>query len=406
MSIIDFIYIFFFAIMIFSAVLWLIVYYTNLGKIVKDPLPDDLKDVTFLVPAYNEEEYVGKTIEALLDLDYPEEKLEIIAINDGSEDNTLEVLKQYDEEIEIIDKENTGKANSMNQALEEVDTELVASMDADSYPSENFLKNMVGYFNDEEVYGVTPALKILRDDKVVEKIQWTEYIYQIFLRKVFALFQVQYVLPGPGSIYRTSFLDETGGWREDTHTEDMEMAFRMMDEGKKIENSTNGMVWTDPPSTFRSLFRQRIRWYRGYVENFISYRNMFLDPGSGNLGFFLLPLNVLWIFMLMFILVHVTYNILSIFFEWANMYILLGYIPFELTFSVQQLHFFHIFIIFFMSTGIGMVFLSLFSAGEKLNIKEKKINYLTFFTIYPYLFAMFWLATFFEMARDNEVIKW
>ncbi len=399
-------YILFFFLMIFSASLWLIVYYSNLGKVTKDPEPEEYKDLTFLVPAYNEEDYIKETIEALMNIDYPEDKLKIIAINDGSTDKTLDILEEYRDEITIIDKVNTGKADSMNQALEKVDTELVASMDADSYPEEKFLKCMVGYFNDENVYGVTPALKILRDDRIVEKIQWTEYIYQIFLRKVFALFDVQYVLPGPGSIYRTKFLKETGGWDQNTHTEDMEMAFRMMDAGKKIENSTNGTVYTDPPSDLKSLFRQRIRWYRGYVENFLEYRRMVFNPKSGNLGFFLLPLNVLWIFMLVFILTHVIYNVFSTFIEWIQTYFLLGYFPIELTFSIQQLHLFHVFILFFIATGLGMVFLSLFSAGEHLNLRDKKINYLTFFTIYPYLFAMFWVATFFEMAKNRGKNKW
>ncbi len=406
MIFIDLLYIFFFSVMIFSAVLWGIVYYANLDKIKKDPPVDRTRRVTILVPAYNEEDCVGETIQRLLDIDYPDDAYNIIAINDGSEDGTLEILKGFGDQIEIIDKKNTGKADSMNVALKRVDTELVASMDADSYPNEDFLKNMVGYFKDEGVSGVTPALKLMRDENLVEKIQWTEYIYQIFLRKIFALFDVQYVLPGPGSVYRTDFLKETGGWSEDTHTEDMEVAFRMMSEKKKIENTTNSVVWTDPPSTFRDLFKQRTRWYRGYVENFVKYRGMFMDRESGNLGVFFLPLNAIWIFMLVFLLTHVTYNLLLMGYQAVQTYMLLGYYPIDLTLTLQEIHLFHLFICFFVLVGLGMIFLSLFSAGEKINIKKRWLNYLTFFTIYPYMFAMFWVATFFEIARTRGKIKW
>ncbi len=406
MDLIDGIYIVFFTLMVFSSALWLIVYYSNLNKVVKDPEPNVEKSITVIVPAYNEENCVRKCIEALLNQDYPRDKYSIIAVNDGSEDSTLEILKEFEDEIKIIDKENTGKADSMNQALKHVDTELVSSMDADSIPSPTYLKTMVGYFNDEEVYGVTPALKLTRDDNLVEKIQWTEYIYQIFLRKVFAFFDVQYVLPGPGSLYRADFLKETGGWRTDTHTEDMEVAFRMMSDGKKIENSTNAEVFTDPPSTFKALFKQRIRWYKGYLENFFGYRDMFFNPKGGNLGMFLLPLNVLWIIMLLFILTHVTYNIVSTVSSAVSTVILLGYYPLDLTLSLTRLHLFHVFILFFLTIGISTMLLSLFSANEDIKVINKKVNYLTFFVIYPYLFAMFWAATVVDIIVNKEGITW
>ncbi len=397
-------YLTFFAVMIFSTVLWLMVYYMNLDKISKDPEVKDYKDVTFLVPAYNEEGIVGKTIERLLELDYPENSFSIIAINDGSEDGTLDELKKFEDDIQIIDKENTGKADSMNVALESVDTEFVASMDADSYPTKHYLKSVMGYLDDEEVYGVTPALKVCRDDTLAEKIQWAEYIYQIFLRKVFALFNVQYVMPGPGSVYKTKFLKETGGWDDSTLTEDMEMGFRMMSKKHKIENSTNAEVMTDPPSNFRDLFNQRTRWYRGYVQNCVKYKSMIGRPSGGTLGVFLMPLNAVWIAMLMFFLLHTAYNLAGIAQGWVNTYLLLGYFPLDLSFSLQQIEFFHIFLVFFFSMGVGTVFLSLYTASEPVNITEKKINYLSFFIIYPYLFAMFWVAAFLDMVRSDR--KW
>jgi len=105
----------------------------NRNKVNTDPEPSSYPSVTFLVPAYNEEEYVEECLESLLGQDYPSEKLDIIAINDGSTDSTLEKMKKYKDKIQIIDKENSGKASSLNHALERVETDIVGCMDADSF---------------------------------------------------------------------------------------------------------------------------------------------------------------------------------------------------------------------------------------------------------------------------------
>lgn len=406
MNLIDGVYILFFSVMIFSSVLWLMVYYLNIGRVSEDPELDEFRDITFIVPAYNEEGAVSDTVESLLNLNYPSEKVDVIAVNDGSNDGTLKELEKYGNRIEIVNKENTGKADSMNVALQKVDTELVACMDADSVPSENYLKRMVGYFKDSGVSGVTPAMKLRSDSNLAEKIQWTEYIYQIFLRKVFALFDVQYVMPGPGSVYRTKFLKSSGGWDTETHTEDMEIAFRMMHEGCRLENSTNAVVKTSPPSSFSALFRQRVRWYRGYIENFVKYREMFGSPDSGNIGMFLLPLNTVWILMVVFLLFHSCFNLGKSVLQKATTFMLLGYVPLDFSFSIQQIHFFHIFIVFFLLIGVGTMILSLHTAEEPVKAVRRKLNYASFFTIYPYLFALFWVATAYHMIKSRSGIKW
>ncbi len=405
MQVIDLIYIAFFTVMVFSSLLWLLVYISNRDEVYKNVGAEDQKSVTFLVPAYNEENHIEDTIEALFNQNYPNDKVDIIAINDGSTDRTLERLKKYSDRITVLDKENTGKASSLNYALPHVDTELVACMDADSRPEPDFLNKMVGYFSDN-VTGVTPALKLKRDSTWIEKIQWTEYMFQIFLRKIFAIFNVQYVLPGPGSLYRTDYLKETGGWDEETYTEDMEIAFRMFSDGKQLQNSANAYTYTDPPSTLRKLIRQRTRWYAGYLENFLQYKELFANPSHGNLGLFLLPLNVIWIVIVTFFFGHNIYNFLSTAIDWGSTYTLLGYIPLEFTFSMQNIHLFHIFIGFFLLLGVGMILISLRTAGEDIRPWTRKVHYATFFALYPFLFALFWLAALVETVLPGDGSEW
>lgn len=403
MELVDVAYIGFFGVMVYSAVLWLLVYARNRDAVHADPAPERFPGVTFLVPAYNEEDYIEDTIEGLLALDYPAEKLDIIAINDGSTDGTLEKLQRYADRITIIDKENTGKANSLNRALERVETEVVACMDADSVPEPDFLQRMVGWFGTgEAVEGVTPAMKVRNARNWVQKIQWTEYIFQIFLRKVFAVFDTQYVLPGPGSLYRTETLREMGGWNEETLTEDMEIAFRIVANGGIIENSTNAYVETVAPDTLKGLFRQRIRWYRGYIENMRSYWEMFGNRKYGNLGLFLLPFNVVWIGLVLFFLLHFTYNIAFSLYQALSTFLLVGYLQPSFALSLQDLHLFHLFSGFFLLLGAGTILISLRVSNERIHLWKRKTHYSSFLLLYPFLFALFWIAAFREEIGRYE----
>ncbi len=395
---VDLVYLGAFVIMIFSSVLWLLVYFAHREEVYSTPEPAELPGVTFLVPAYNEEENIEDTLQGLLDLDYPEEKLDIIAINDGSTDSTLEKMKRFEDEVEIIDKENTGKADSMNQALERVDTEIVGCMDADSYPEEDFLHEMVGYFERENVQGVTPALKVREAENWVESVQWAEYIYQIFLRKMFAIFDAQYVLPGPGSLYDTEYLKEIGGWDSETLTEDMEVAFRIFDLGGRIENSTNAYVHTEPPSTLKALFRQRIRWYRGYINNFLRYIHFFGRPRYGNLGFFFLPFNVVWTGIIIFFTVFFAYTLGGAVADAARSYLLTGTLDVLPSISLLSLNFFHVFTVYFATIGIATILISLNTAGEEVKPWKRKAEYVLFLAVYPTLFALFWMAAMLEHA--------
>ncbi|MFB6202894.1 MAG: glycosyltransferase family 2 protein [Candidatus Nanohaloarchaea archaeon] len=402
---VDIVYVLVFSIMIFSTVLWILAYLRNREEVRGDPEPSEMPSVTYLVPAYNEEDYIAKTIRKLLGQDYPEDKLNVIAINDGSEDGTLEEMKKFKDRIQIIDKENTGKANSMNYALQQVQTDLVGCMDGDSYPEKDMTKKMVGYFHREGVKGVTPALKVRKTDTWVQKIIWTEYVYQIFLRKIFALFNAQYVMPGPGSLYDTDYLKELGGWDEETLTEDMEIAFRMFENGARIENSTNAYVDTESPETLRGLFRQRIRWYRGYINNFLEYRNLLFRLKHGNLGFFFMPFNALWTFLLMFMMGHFLLRAYNGVMGAIQYYSVMGQIPLGIGMSIHSLSLFHVFNAVIALAGLTMIAVSVKTAGEEFNIWQRKLHYGLFLVGYALLYAGFWIAAILEELKGGE-FRW
>ncbi len=396
------VYLGFFAVMIYSTTLWILVYGFNRSDVHYDPDAADLPGVTFLVPAYNEEDTVSETLERLLSLDYPEDKLDIIAINDGSTDNTLERMQEFKDEITIIDKENGGKAHALNTGLELVETPYVACMDADSFPTENFLKTMMGRLEEDRVKGVTPAFLVRMPERWAEKVIWTEYVFQTFLRKMFALFDAQYVMPGPGSVYDTSIVRELGGWDEETLTEDMEIALRMYEQGYRIENSTNAYVETETPPTLRELFRQRIRWYRGGINNYLKYRHMIGRREHGNLGMFLIPFNLIWLVVIISVVGRTLYTLLNVVYTNIHQALLVGFQPPTFSLSMQSLHMFHLFAAFFALSGVANVLLSLRTADEDIALRERKLHYVLFLSIYPVLFGLFWIAAIITELMKGE----
>ncbi|QGA80110.1 glycosyltransferase [Candidatus Nanohalobium constans] len=402
MELIDLTYFAVFGVMIFSASMMLSVYLFNRNRVKTDPETSTFPSLTFLVPAYNEKEHVSDCINSLLNQSY-EGEIDIIAINDGSEDSTLEELEKFEDEIEIIDKPNTGKANSMNQALERVDTDLVACMDADSIADKDMVKNMVGYFEEEDVKGVTPAMKVRNPESWAEKMIWTEFTYNILLRKLFAIFDAQWVMPGPGSIYETQYLKELDGWDEETLTEDMEIAFRMFKNGGKLRSTTNAFTITESPDSFRGLFNQRLRWYRGYISNNLRYKDLWFNPQFGNLGLVILPFNLILTSTIVFLASHMVIRIFNSIFDAVNNYLLLGSFSPGFRLSIFQLSVFHIFYLVMGITGFAMLVLSIKSADEKFKLLERKVHYVLFLSIYGPTYAVFWIAALIkEIANGGK----
>ena len=278
---------------LYTTIYFLLILIQNKDK-VNNPIPKRIPGVTVIIPAYNEENTIIKTVQSVIGLDYPKNKLKIIVVDDGSTDKTAEVVDNYLKDIKtkvkikLIRKENGGKASAVNVGIKNSKTEFIATLDADSFVDKNALKNMIGYFNDKDVMAVTPSLKVYKPKTILQKIQFTEYLFGIFLRKVFSFVNSIHVTPGPFSIYRVKFFNKHGYFDEGNITEDIEIALRIQSNNYKIENSIDGNVYTVAPRTFKPLLRQRIRWYKGLLDNLLRYKHMF-SPKYGELGMFFLP---------------------------------------------------------------------------------------------------------------------
>ncbi|MGC9079781.1 MAG: glycosyltransferase, partial [Nanopusillaceae archaeon] len=157
--------------------------------------------VSIIVPAYNEEKNIGETLKRLVKLDYPKDKLEIIVVDDGSTDNTSEVVRKYIEKypnIKLFRKENGGKASALNYGIKNSTGEYIVTLDADSIPQEDSLKKMLKYFYYyKDVYVVVPAVQISSTKNFIEKYQYMDYVIYNFSRIVLDHMNAIFIAPGP-----------------------------------------------------------------------------------------------------------------------------------------------------------------------------------------------------------------
>lgn len=277
--------------------------------------------VTFMVPCWNEEKTISKTINSLLSLNYPKDKLRIMIIDDGSTDNTWNVIQKFasKKQIDIYHKENGGKHTALNFGLTMVTSDLVGCMDADSYVDKDMLKNIVLYFEDKAVMSVIPSVKVWKPKSIIQLIQKVEYGWGILIRKMFSYMDAIYVTPGPGSIFRREVFEKIGGYKHAHQTEDMEMAVRMQSNHMKIVNSHNAIVYTVAPESLGKLYTQRLRWTYGFIKNAIDYKHLFFKREYGNLGIFILPMASISIFSAIYIIATAILKVLnSLFVEYTK----------------------------------------------------------------------------------------
>ncbi|MFA5831775.1 MAG: glycosyltransferase [Candidatus Paceibacterota bacterium] len=258
--------------------------------------------VTIIVPVFNEEKTLAGTILSLLSLDYPKDKLDILVVDDGSTDHTRQVANSFKShpQVRVFSKTNGGKHTAVNLGISHANGEFIGCLDADSFVDKDALSRIIRCFEDEKVMAVTPAIKVHTPENILQEMQSVEYNMGIFLRKVYGSMNAIHVAPGPFSIFRKEVFDKLGGYVKAHNTEDMEFAMRMHKNHYPIANVYDSYVYTVTPKTVRGLYKQRLRWVYGFLENAKDYRVMIFNKKYGNLGMFTLPAAIISIFAALF----------------------------------------------------------------------------------------------------------
>jgi cellulose synthase/poly-beta-1,6-N-acetylglucosamine synthase-like glycosyltransferase len=298
---------------------------------------DFLPPISLVVLAYNEEQVVVSSIHSLLQLDYP--AFEIVVVNDGSKDKTLEVLKQEFRLVEfpeafryrinhkpvrtvyqstifpqlrVIDKENGGgKADASNAGINGARFSLVCPLDADTVLQPDSLKLLVQPFLvNSETIAVGGTVRIVNGSRVEDGVltqkglptnllalfQIVEYLRAfLFARVGFAAMNALPLISGAFGLFHKESVIAVGGYKSDALGEDMELVLRLHSHfllnGKpyRIASAPDAACWTEVPESASGLRRQRIRWQRGLMESVMKNRELLFHPKSGWLGWFSIP---------------------------------------------------------------------------------------------------------------------
>ncbi|HDQ59703.1 MAG TPA: glycosyltransferase [Candidatus Woesearchaeota archaeon] len=394
--------------MLYCSILFLVIFSSKKKELRVDPKPTRYPLVSIIVPAWNEEKSIKKTIISCLALEYP--KKEIIIVNDGSTDRTEEIARRFEEEgmLKVISKENGGKASAMNAGIKIAKGEYVCCMDADSFFNPATLKTMVGYMEDPEVGAVTTSMKVHKPEGFVQMIQWMEYLFAIYLRKLMTYLNCLYVVPGPGGLYRRSLLKKLGGFDEHNITEDMEIAFRIQKAGYQIRNSLDAEVETIAPNTIKGLVKQRVRWYVGFYDNILKYKSMIFNPKYGALGMFMIPTSILWVFLLMYSMMKLSmsfFNSMSmavrtIWLVGINRNLIAETFRNIFVFNPNYITAFSVILTF---VGVLVIYLSVTTSKERFDLRNKAHHYLIYMVGYSFVMTLCWICSFaFIFIRGKE----
>ncbi len=248
---------------------------------------------TMIVPCWNEEKTAEKTVDSLLEVNYPKDRLHVFVVDDGSTDNTWRILQKFANhpQVTLFKKENGGKHSALNLGIEKANSDLVGCLDADSFLDENCLIAMADAFNeDKELMAISPV-QIVPDSnsRLIQRMQKIEFHFTAFMRRMFSGLDSITVTPGPGTTFRKEVFEKIGCYQKAHNTEDCEMTLRMQANHMKIRNLHTAHVYTASMPTIYKLYRQRLRWSYGTMRNTLDYRFMMFNKKYGTFGMLVLP---------------------------------------------------------------------------------------------------------------------
>jgi poly-beta-1,6-N-acetyl-D-glucosamine synthase len=269
----------------------LLTYVQNKKQVYETFIPNKERSLSIIIPCFNAEGNIAKTIQAHLDSDY--KSLEkIIVVDDCSTDNSAQIVKELEKKhkrvMYVKTPKNTGNAaGAKNYGSKFVKTKLIGFSDDDSIPKKNATSRMVGFFNDKQVGAVTSRVLIKGKQNFLTRSQSIEYKVIAFTRKLLGFLDSIYVTNGPLSIYRKKAFDQVKGFDIKNLTEDIEITWHFVAKGWKVHMAIPAIVYTFPPTTIRTWFHQRIRWNVGGIQTVAKYRAKMMKCGM--LGLFILP---------------------------------------------------------------------------------------------------------------------
>ncbi len=249
--------------------------------------------VAVLIPAYNEEKVIQRTVQSVLGSKYP--YLRVIVIDDGSKDRTLEVARtafaaeEARGQVLILTKRNSGKADALNFGLEHLqDEEVFVGIDADTVIAPDAISRLVPHFLNPKVGAVAGNAKVGNRVNLWTRWQALEYVTsQNFERRALNTLGAVSVVPGAIGAWRVSAVREAGAYHTDTVAEDADLTMALLRRGYRVEYEDLALAYTEAPTNANGLMRQRFRWSFGILQAVWKHRAVFARKGV--LGWVALP---------------------------------------------------------------------------------------------------------------------
>ncbi len=254
--------------------------------------PDYEPRVAVLIPAYNEEKVIVRTIRSVMMSTY--KNIRVIVIDDGSRDRTYDVAREaYPADIAsgrltVLTKPNAGKAEALNFALQHFDEEIYVGIDADTVIAHDAIARLVPHFANPQIGAVAGNAKVGNRVNLWTRWQALEYITsQNFERRALDLFDVVVVVPGAIGAWRTAPVKVGEGYHANTVAEDADLTMNLLEQGYSVIYEDQALAFTEAPVTADGLMRQRFRWSFGILQAIFKHRGAISRHRA--MGLFALP---------------------------------------------------------------------------------------------------------------------
>ena len=253
-----------------------------------------LEPVTVIVPAYNEEVGIGKAVASICANNYP--NIRVIVVDDGSDDDTVGVVEALDfENVTLIKQVNSGKPAALNAGLALTTTDVVVMVDGDTIFDPNTIFDAVQPFRDPAIGAVAGNAKVGNRASFVARLQHVEYtVASEIERRFYGQLGVSPCVPGAIGAFRKLALHDVGGVSDDTLAEDSDLTIKLARAGWLTEYVPTARAWTECPTTWSGLLRQRRRWSYGVLQVITKHkRALFLRGPGGRLARVAFPYQLL-----------------------------------------------------------------------------------------------------------------
>lgn len=272
------------------------------------PLKSKRPLVSVIVPAWNEEVGISKTINSVMDSGYYD--LEIIIVNDGSTDRTQNTAEQtinsypkrHQSKIKLINQRNAGKASALNTGIAHARGEFILTLDADSYLAPDSIGLLVNALEQSD-YGVAIGEVVVGNTRqLLGMAQHYEYLIGFHFKRSQHVTNSSYIFPGALTMFRSEILTRVGGFESYSSTEDLDMSMKIKAAGGRVAYVDGAICITEGAVSISGLISQRTRWRHGYIECVLKRKEFTLSLSKGKyLSLVELPISILSVLEIIFL---------------------------------------------------------------------------------------------------------